>query len=69
MKARTDFEPLICHVYLLNSSLFKVDLYLAYKLRNTAELTYRMLLKYLSLKSLFSRSEDCVTMRDILWLL
>ena len=44
---------LVIFIYLLIYSSFKVDLYLAYKLRNTVELTYRMLLQNLSLKSLF----------------
>ena len=67
MKARTEFELLTCHIYLFISSLLKVYLYLAYKLRNTVELTYRMILQNLSLKSLVSRSEDYVTMRNFLW--
>ena len=48
-------------IYLFIYSLFKVDLYLAYRLRNTVKLTYWTLLQNLSLKSLFSRPEGCVT--------
>ena len=67
MKARTYFEPLTCHIYLfVISSLFKVDLRLALRLRNTVELTHRTLLQNLSLKSLFSRPKDYVTMRNFL---
>ena len=67
MKARTYFEPFTYHIYFLFiSSLFKVDFYLAYKLRNTVERTYQTLLQNLWLKSLFSNPEDYVTMRNFL---
>ena len=66
MKTRTYFEPFTYHVYLFIYSLFKVDFYLAYKLRNTVERTYQTLLQNLWLKSLFSNPEDYVTMRNFL---